>query len=351
MLNKNILSIDFDSNQIKVVEGRYSKKGIVVNNSYSIELPKDLYIDGHIHDMDHLTYLLKNGIPSKKIAKSNAYGVINSSRIIMREVSIPKVDGSQIEAILKYQLEDYMPVNPEEYIVKHLVTGVVQDEGTEKINLLLIGVPVDLVEGHFKLFKNVGLKPIVLDYAGNAISKLINFSELINNIYVYESTVACINLGYNSTSLNISKKGKIEVSRIIDVDKNNIMLNLMEKLDNLNENEILDRLFNLKSINYDYDSSSEEFIIVEAIKEKYRYLLYQIEMILRYFKAKEVDNELDLVIIHGDMSAINGTEELFSSYFDKPCIRLNTLNKVKFAGDLSKFAIAIGGLIRVSEVK
>jgi type IV pilus assembly protein PilM len=273
--------------------------------------------------MDQMGYLLRNGLPNKKIASKDTYGVINSSRIIMRDITLPKVEENQIEAILKYQLEDYLPVDPDEYVVKHLVLGIIMEDDVEKLKVLLICVPNDIVVSHLNLFKNIDLKPIILDYHGNAISKLMNFGELVNNTYINDSTIACIDLGYECTSLTITKEGHIEVSRIVDAGTSEFISNFKSRSEDLSEDEI---------------------------KAYYKDILYQIEMIFRYYRTREIGKEINLIVIHGTMSDINGIEEMFSNYFDRPCIKLDSLSKVKFNEDLSKYAVAIGGLIRVGEV-
>lgn len=50
--SKNTISIDFGTDSIKVVEGKYSKKGIVISKNFAVPVPRDLYINGEIQDMD-----------------------------------------------------------------------------------------------------------------------------------------------------------------------------------------------------------------------------------------------------------------------------------------------------------
>ena len=63
---------------------------------------------------------------------------------------IPKVEDNEIDSIIHYQLEDYIPINAEDYVVNHLKLGPIMDEGIEKINLMLVCVPKSIVES-FKL--------------------------------------------------------------------------------------------------------------------------------------------------------------------------------------------------------
>ena len=348
--SKSTLSIDFGADEIKVVEGKFSKKGVVISNSLSIPVPKDLYIDGEIQDMDQFSYLLRNGLLQHKISQGDAYGVLNSSKVIMREITMPKVGENQIESILKYQLEDYLPINPEAYVVNHITLGSIMDEGIEMLNILLVGVPRIIVESHLNLFKNANLKPSVLDYSGNVINKLIYVGENINNFYDNQSTIACIDLGYDSTGLTITHQGAIKVSRIIEVGTKNMLKDLQLRLDGISEEDILNKIYDIEDINKDFFPNSEKEILVQGIRSYFNDMLDRIEMIFRYYKTREIGNDIGLILLHGGMSNIKGIDKFFNNYYDKPCVKLSSLSKVKFNGDLSKYANAIGGLIRLGEV-
>lgn len=336
---KSTISIDFGDREIRVVEGKYSKKGVVINKSFSIPIDEGLYVDGEIQDMDQLAYLLRDGLAENKISQGDANGVINSTKIIMREISMPKVDKGQIEAILRYQLSDYLPINPEEYVVKHIGLGSIMEDGVEKLNLLLIGVPRNIVEGHLNLFKNVGLRPNVLDYAGNSIIKLINAGESINDFYDNQNSIACIDLSYGGTGLTINHQGTMKVSRVIDIDSKAVLEDLA-KVEALQLGDISDEL----------NSNSQEYSLVQQLRGDISEILQKIEMVIRYYKTREVGNDIDLILLYSDMSNIDGIEKIFSDFFDKPCVKLKSLSKVKYNDDLSKYANAIGGLIRLGEV-
>src|SRR5690554_3753939 len=103
---KNVLSFDFTNTEIKVVEGKYSRKGLVIDKSISVPVARDIYWDGIIHDMEHITYLLGQALNSNNMALGEAYGVINTTEILTRGIMIPKVEDNEIDSIIHYQLED-----------------------------------------------------------------------------------------------------------------------------------------------------------------------------------------------------------------------------------------------------
>jgi len=324
---RTTVSMEFCSDEVRVVEGRFNKKNVTVDKCFTIPVPQELYEDGVIKDMEEFTHILQTGLLKNNVSRGEVYGVINSSNIIIREIRIPKVEVKQIASILNYQLDEYLPVDPEGYVVQYLPLDVVEEDGFEKLNVMLIGVPKFMVETHLNLLQNVGLKPVVLDYAGNAISKLIRLNEGINGMYGKDVTVACVNLEQNSTALNIVDNGLIGMSRVV-------------------REEINPTVFKTLEASYDEDAAA-----VSGLSVNLASILEKIDMVFRYYNSSEKDKNIELVMVYGSYADADGIEELMSSYFDIPCVKLNSLDKVKFFGDLARYADAIGALIRVNGVK
>jgi type IV pilus assembly protein PilM len=328
---KSTFSIDFRADEVRVVEGRYNKKNIIVNQCFTIPVPEGLYEDGVIKDMEKFSDVLQIGLSKNNISHGEVYGVINSSNIIIREIRIPKVEEKQIALILKYQLDEYLPVDPEGYVVQYIPLNIVEEEGIEKQNVMLIGVPKFIVETHLNLLQNLGLKPVALDYAGNAISKLIKLNDSINGVYDKNTTIACLDLEQESTALNITNNGLMSISRVLKEQISPIAYETPFKtLDEYN----------------DQDGAA-----VSALRGNFAVILDRIDMVFRYYNSRETDNNIKLVLIYGKYSYIDDIVELMSSYFDIPCVNLISLDKVRFYGDLAIYANAIGALIRVDGVK
>ena len=323
--------MEFGADEVKVVEGRFNKKNIIINKCFTIPIPDGLYEDGVIKDMENFSYILQKELSDKDVSHGEAYVVINSSNIIIREISIPKVEEKQIASILKYQLDEYLPVDPEGYVVQHIPLNIIAEDDAEKQNIMLVGVPKFMVETHFNLLQNLGLKPVALDYAGNAISKLIRFNDSINGLYDRNTTIACVGLEQKSTALNITNKSLISISRVV-------------------KEEISPTVNDTSFMGFD-ESYDQDVAVASDLRANLAGLLDKIDMVFRYYNSREKDDKIELVLIYGNYSNINGIEELMSSYFDVPCVKLISLDKVKFYGDLAVYANAIGSLIRMNGVK
>jgi type IV pilus assembly protein PilM len=343
---KTTISMEFCSHEVRIVVGRYNKKNILVENFFTIPVSEGLYEDGIIKDVDKFMHELQEGLAKNKVSGGEVYGVINSSNIIMREIKIPKVEEKQIASIIDYQLDEYLPVEPEGYVVQFIPLDFIIEDGAEKQNIMLIGVPKTIVEPHLNLLQNLGLKPVVLDYAGNAISKLISFNEKINGAYDNTITVACIDLEHESTALNILEKGLMSISRVVKEEISPIVLEDAA----LTTDESTQPVESPDTGEANVPDGSDN-AVASGLKRNLGVILDGIDMVFRYYSSRETENDIDLILLHGDYSNIDGIENLISRYFDIPCVKLNALDKVKFNGDLAKFANAIGALIRVNGVK
>lgn len=347
---KKTISIDFASDEIKIAEGKYSKKGLLIDKFFSVSIPNDLYMDGQIQDLDQLSYLLKNSLELNKVTTANTHCVISSTSVIIREVTMPNVTGEQIASILNYQLEEYLPINPEDYIVEFMIVGQIIVEGQEKLKVILVAIPRDVVEEHLSLLKNMDLKPAVLDYQGNAISKLIYFGDQINHSYSNTDAIICLDLGYENTSLTITHEGMILLNRVIEIGYKNVIENLSYGLENMSIGGVVEKLEEMDLYDSNYQDSESSQMYLKTL-EVLNNLMDRIDMIFRYYKTVDLNTNINLVLVHGSMANMVGIEKVFEDYFNIPCAKLENLSKVKFDGDLSKYANAIGGLVRRSEEK
>ena len=349
--SRKALSIDFGSSGIKIITGQASSKGINISKALTIMLPKDAYNNGEILDESTIATALKNSLKDNKISTSLAYGTINSSSIITREVNLPKVSEKEIASILEYQLGDFLPVNPDDYVVNHLVLGTIKEIDIEKIGILLIAIPKKMVLDHLSLMKAAGLKPQILDYQGNSIAKLLGYNSYANVDYnLKDTTIASIDIGYTNTKVTIMKNGNIEVTRVVDGGAK-ILYDNIGTLFDYTWDERIGKVEEIEDINATNEDFTDYYRLLNLTRTTIESIMENIQMVFKYYTSRENGNEINFILIQGGLSNINGVDNLFSYYFNIPSIRLSSLDKIKWTGDLTKYSNAIGGLIRVDEVR
>lgn len=349
LLPKKIISIDIGSYETKITEGKVNKKGIVIDKYFSFLMPEGVYENGYIIDSELLYYLLKEELKRNNVNSKIVYMSIKSSNIITREVVLPYLRDEEIEGILQFQLDEYLPIDPKDYIVQYKTIGKFIEDGTDKINVLLIAVPKEIVEAHFQLISELELKPLVLDYQSDSLVKLLDYNSLINGKYsTKDITIATIDLGFTNTNVTISKNGQILVSRIVETGGNELDMSILNFFE-LNKNELEEKKRTIENINRIEGEFTEENRFLNIINSNIESIMDKIDIIFRYYYSREKDNVIHLILLTGGLSNISGIENLFSKYFNISTIRLNSFDKVFFSFDLNKYVNCISSLIRIGE--
>lgn len=308
-----ILSLDIGGYEIKAVEGKQTKKGIRIDNYFAISTPLEAYENGKILDEDLIHYVIREELRENEIKAKDVHLTINNPSIITREVIIPKVEENEIKDILKFQLEDYIPINPENYIVQFKIIESFYEEDVEKLSLLLTAIPKEMVEEHFELLKSLDLNPIVLDYQPNSIAKLIQYNDYINGEYSTEDTsFAVIDIGYDNTKVYIIKDGNIQVSRIIE--------------------------------------NGEKHIKQDVGEEFFANLNQRIDLIFRYFSSRTLGNKIDTILLIGGGTKVDGIEDFFESSFNIPAVKVKSFDKITLDIEMYRYINAVAGIIRTTEV-
>ncbi len=348
---KKVLSIDIGSYEIKVVEGKMTNKGIVIDKYFSFLTPEGAYENGYIIDKELLYYMLKEQLKNNKVSSDTVYMTIKSTAIITREVTIPYVEEEEINGILKFQLDEYLPMDPDKYVVQHKTIGVVEEDNVNKLNVLLIAIPKEIVESHFALLKELELKPTVLDFQSNGICKMLKYNSLINGRYdTQEITFAAIDLGFHNTNVTITKNNILQVSRIIEIGGYEMDMGILNFFE-YTKDEVEEAKRQIQDVNRIDADYLDDDRILSIIRSSLEDIMDKIDLIFRYYDSREMGNSIQVILLYGGLSKIKGISNLFSSYFGIPAIVVSGFDKVFFSEDLNKYLNCVSSIIRIEELK
>lgn len=343
--SKKVLAMDFGTRSIKIAEGSFKKGKLSVARTFVMDLPTGVYEDGHILDTDAIGQALDSFLRINGVKTEETIAVVNSSDILTRDITVPNVSEEEIEGILRYKITDYIPIDPEDYIVQWINEGTIMESGNEKIKLFIIAMLKSIAEGHFNLLKNLDLKPKVLDFQSNAIRKLIYFSEKNSTDSIVDGkTIASLDIGYFSSKVTILKQEKIEISRIIPLGVKDILENIDYSM-SLDRNEVLNYLLDSNSRKGKDLDSDEGLEITRALTSFLSRLFENLEMVFRYYNSQEQNNEVNLIMLQGSIVNILELKERFENYLNIKTISIDSLTGI-VDKDLYLYSNAIGSLIR-----
>ena len=345
---RNVVAFEIGSKHIKIVEGKYSKDKLSIYKMGQVETPMASIEDGAIIDERALVNTLQVAINQLGIKSKDAVVTSNSSSIIDREIIIPAVDESEMESVIKYEIQQYLPINLDEYIVEYVVIDKLVDSEGPKLKVNVISYPKDIVNGYYKLIKSLGLNPYVLDVTYNSLKKIVNHTGMIKN-GGQTGTVAFVDMGATSINVTIFKRGQLDFTRIIKSGGETIDQALSSRLDmsiKSTESMKMDK-GNLLDIQ---DDDEVNVIIKETVDE----MIGELEQILQFSSNKYGEN-VDEVVIYGGASKLRGLDVYMQRKLLKSIKRVFTLERIDISTSampkepIGEYLNAIGAVIRQSQ--
>lgn len=342
---KPVVSFDFGSESIKVVEGRYIREQLQVTNCFSVTTPQGAIEDGRIVNVSLLVTALSKALNDHGVKAKDAIGCLNSTQIINRELLIPVVAPDEMETVVRYEIQQFLPINLSDYLIQYVILGEVEVMGEKRLKLNVITFPEKMARSYYDLLKELGFKPYALDVSYNAISKLATYSDLLEQVTTAEGTVAFVDMGAQSIDLNIFTDENIQFTRLI---KSGGAI-IDEKLNQLPDMSIksavsLKQEADLREIG---SSNLVQRAIILSIDE----MLYELERVLQFYRNKAVGNTIDHVYLLGGLSHLKGLETYMANRLNTPVsklkdISLTDVNQALTPDVLGDYANALGAMIR-----
>ena len=341
---RKVVAFDMGSSTIKIVEGTYHKNDLTIDKYITVPTPKGAIIDGEIKKEEELYAKLSKTLKENGIKTKDATCTTNSTSIINREILIPKVEEEEMDTVVRYEIQQYLPINLEDYILQVTILGEEVVNETNKLNVRVIAYPEKIARGYYNILLKLDLKPYALDVNYNAVNKFINFTG-INAEFEHKSndSVAFIDLGASSIDVNIYINGQLDFTRIIK-DCGNDIDEILQK-SGVKDIEVAD--FKIKNINL-----KEE---IEPLNIEIRYVIDEwiekIEKIIQFYKNRNTENEVNKIIIFGGSSKINGMEEYMTEKLGIKT-KINGITKIAFKSKddgkpVDDFINVIGSVIRI----
>ncbi len=327
---KKLIGIEIGSSGIKIVVGEILKEELQVHQVLTNPLPENIYVDGEISNIELVVDSIKSTIKKNRIKVNDCLCCMNSGQIITREVTVPSQNKDHIQDMAKYEVEQFLPIEMENYTVQSIVLKDIEIDDKPFAEMLVTAFPKKLITQMHQVISRCGLKPVALDTQSNAFAKLIeNQSRINGNDYHRESVSAFIDFGNESINIQIFKNGKFGFSQIIPYGGRDMVTNISKFMDVSIEDATRLRL-DIKNLNYSVDELSDEAKVINIIKSTLTNWLAEISKIFRYYSSRNTgSHSIEYIYIYGGLSHTPGITDFIESQFKVPTERIKKINSVE----------------------
>lgn len=335
------LSIEIGNKNIKIIEGRRKGSAVLVKKSAIIKTPFESVKEGNIENLNDLVKAISVGLKNNQIRTKKAIFNINSNSIISRNLDLPVLKTKdETISMIKYELEQYMPVVLNEYNILYKILETYEKDGVKKGKYTIYALPIKLFNNYLNLAKKLGLKLVSLDLSFTGLEKIITAKTIVNNYTIKEKdTVLLINLGHSNIIFNVIKNGVNDFSRVINFGGNDIDNSFADYYDIDNESAS-DLKHSLPDFNR-IEEDNSEVVKKEMILNTVDNWVNEIRRLIQYYTSRNNDLNISKIYIYGGSSKINGIDKYLSKQLDLNFEILKDISTIKKNKKIRKFDIVM----------
>jgi len=294
-----LIGVDLSSSAIKMVELVEAGKGRYKLERYAIEpLPKDSVVDGNINKLDVVCDALKRCHKRLGTGVKNLALALPNAAVISKKILVP---AGQTEEELEVQVEteanQYIPFSLDEVNLDFQVLGLAPNN-SEDVEVLIAASRKEKVEDRVAVAEAAGLKPIVMDvdlFAAQAAFELTGVGLAEED---KDQNIAMIDIGANSTAVNIMRNGQSIYLREQPFGGNELTEEIQNKFGlTAEEAEVAKREGGLPE---EYESE-----LLEPFVEK---MGLEIARALHFFFSSTAYNQVGQIVLSGGCAAIPGVD-------------------------------------------
>ena len=353
---KKVLSIDIDELNTYICVTDYKVKEPKVYKFERIETPEGVYVDGSINlNKDYVGAIMRI-LAEKRIKCRDVVFHISSSKIVSREITVPMVKDNRLMSMVKANATEYFPIELTKYRLGYIKLGTVKENDANRLRLLVLAVPLNLIESYTVLAKLCGLKIKAIDYCGNSIYQL-GRETAKNNVQMI------IKVDRYTSLLTVMKNQEMVLQRNIGYGINDGILEVMNNkifaCRTYRDAVIVTtrRTCTKLYINADTLIEAEEEIDSEEMSEaKMRVaaalnpLINGINRVIDYYNSRNMDAQIDRIYVTGSGSEFGGLSKLLTNELGITVKNLTqvgnmNLSRVFNEGHLGSYIGCVGAVI------
>lgn len=326
-LKHHIIGVDIGSHSIKIVNLKRIKGKIT-----AVIAVEEAYPIGFDHigsDSKSISDFIKTTFKKYKIRIKNVCASLHGNDIIVKHITMPSVDRSELKQAVTWEAEQYIP-----YDIKEVNIGfqLLPSDDSSKTEILIAASKKEIVEKQRSIIRDSGLKCEIIDVDSLAIANCFEQN------YETEGLIYLLDIGKSYSKFNIVDNGMTLFTRDAPIGTSEFIVNLSDSLGiNTTAAEKMLRNFNIN------DKDREAYSKIDGlIKEGFEKILTSVISSSIEFFSKSGDgsqkHQMPLYVSGGG-ALISGILPYFEKRLDSEVELLNPFNRISV--DPSKIDISI----------
>src|SRR5437870_3354125 len=323
MLNtKSFLAVDFGAGSLKVAEFEVNEAGGLRLKQYGL---KSLGVEGSQEDKREavIQKALQEMLAEKGLKAKNVNVCAPGFHVFSKFVKLPPVDANKVTQIIQYEAQQNVPFPLAEVVWDYQILG--STPGGE-LEVLLVAIKADIVEGLFRVTEAAGLNLQVADVSPAALCNAFryNYGEL-------EDCTMLLDIGAKTSNLLFFEKGKV-FSRSINLGANSITQEFATeaklKFDMAEKIKIEEGFVSLGGA-YEEPENPHQAAISKIARQFMTRLHIQVNQTMQFYRGQQGGSAPQRLFLSGGASVMPYTAQFFAEKLNIPVEYFNPLRNVQ----------------------
>src|SRR2546423_2899591 len=323
MLNTNaFLAVDFGAGSLKVAEFEVNEAGGLRLKQYGL---KFLGAEGAQESTREATILkaLQAMLSEKSIKAKTVNVCAPGFHVFSKFVKLPPVDAGKVTQIIQYEAQQNVPFPLAEVVWDYQILGTTP--GGE-LEVLLVAIKADIVEGLFRVTESAGLHLQVADVSPAALCNAFryNYGDL-------EDCTMLLDIGAKTSNLLFFEKGKV-FSRSINLGANSITQDFANeaklKFDAAEKLKIDEGFVSLGGA-YEEPENPHQAAISKIARQFMTRLHIQVNQTMQFYRGQQGGSAPQRLFLSGGASIMPYAAQFFAEKLNVPVEYFNPLRNVQ----------------------
>jgi type IV pilus assembly protein PilM len=319
---KSFLAVDFGAGSLKLAEFEVNEAGGLRLKQYGI---KSLGQEGSQENTREATILkaLQGSISEMGIKAKDCNVCAPGFHVFSKFVKLPPVEQSKVTQIIQYEAQQNVPFPLSEVVWDYQILG--QAAGGE-LEVLLVAIKSEIVEGLFRVADAAGLKLQVADVSPAALCNAFKF-----NYGDLDDCTMLLDIGAKTSNLLFFEKGKV-YSRSINLGANSITQDFAAeskmKFDVAEKIKIEEGFVSLGGA-YEEPENPNQAAISKIARQFMTRLHIQVNQTMQFYRGQQGGSQPARLFLSGGASLMSYTAQFFAEKLNVPVEYFNPFRNVQ----------------------
>jgi type IV pilus assembly protein PilM len=218
LFSSSLVGLDIGSSSVKLVHLKASGKDRWALLGYAVQDLSEEAVEEIDPDLRPAVVgeALKKAFKHSKGAGKNVVTAVSGDAVIVRYIKMPFMTKDELKNVIGFEAEQHIPLPIDQVVIDFHILGEVTEDNQKKLEVLLVAAKEEMVDEHLKMLKSAGLSPKVIDVDSFAMENAFeaNYGQLAGE------TVALVNIGAKTTTINVVEDGVSHLTRDFSVAGN-----------------------------------------------------------------------------------------------------------------------------------